>query len=1251
MKRPLLTLASLLIISLQVGLTQDFNRAMELFNQNKREESMAILKKLVADKTEGTDALIALTVQEIDNEHMQAALNYFSQFYRRHPNPYPYVYALWNKGMFNLAGGPAGDSVKALMNAMINDPRSNATIKALAYSTLASKLMNENKVGPSKEMYNKLSDVRNWSTVGVFENISASGFNKDFGPLDHPETSYSFKNNIGTNVQWFTIPDARNDRWLDMEFHYNIDNSIIYAQTFLESENTRDIALMLGVSGSVKLWLNDFLIVSESEERNTDLDVYNYMVKLQKGTNRILIQLGSSEINRSNFMLRFSDADGRIITDYKTSPNYSSYTKASPYPLKKLPVFAEQYFEDRLANNKASLLDKLMLSAIYSHNDKSYENRKITKLLKQEAPKNTIVSESVVVAYNQDNNNTDLTREIEFIKTNDPESLIGLQYRYNDAVNKEDYEEATRLLNRRMELYGSNSDTDLKLLNLLGKKKDMDKLLKQFETSIKKYPNDVSFVAIDYRLQQDVYKNPKKAMDLLENFLKTNYSEDLMMALANDKMKQNKKQEGFELLKKMLDTKPYATGWYSNMADKYFEVRDYSNSADYLQKAIDRAPYVGNFYFSKGLVYDAAGKKEEAIPYLRKAMQYNPNNYEARRKLLEMEGKKDVFKNFRENDVNLLFKDSPQAKDYPNDNSIFLLRDMQEVIYPENGASEEKDDYLIKIFNQAGIEDWKQVNIPYNSYTQRLIIDKAEILKKDGSKVQAETNDNQVVFSSLETGDAVHISYKLENTYRGKLAEHFWSEFAFNSNYPVKLARYSILVPSNKKFNFKAYNTDLKPQVTDVPGDNKLWIWETTNVPAIESESYMPSFADISNKLVITSIPDWSYVANWYSDLSNVKVKADFEIKEKVQELFKGREKMSDLEKARHIYNYIEENYSYSDVPFLHSALTPQRASRTLDSRLGDCKDLAVLFTSMAKEAGLDANLVLVDTRDQGDRDLDLPSIGFNHCIAQLHAGGKNYFVELTDKNLPFGAMPYNLINANGLVIPKDGQPTTAGNLIKLNTSDRIQNTINRTTSVRITGKGVEVSRKARIAGAETSNIRARFQNLSKEDREKQILQDLTNEFKNSLSLKSVNLQKLDKLEDSIQTDFNFTLSNYVGEIAGMDVISLPWSDTYNSLEFVGLEKRNHPLNLWQLSLTPYDKEVMTVSLPAGKKWLTLPKNVNYTCSALSYSLSYELRGDKVIITREVKYLKDQVAVNEYPAFRDVVHKMADSDKKQIAFK
>ena len=1251
MKRIVTLLVLQMIILVQLNMAQSFSSGLELFNQNKRKEARATLQQV--DKGSGAyaDAQLALTLIDVEEGHSDQAFSHFSQFFRVHPNPYPYLYALWNRDIFSGTDPKTQEGVKDFMKSLLKDPRANATIQAMAVGNLANRLKNEGNITASKETYNILGDLHNWSTVGVFENISSSGFNKDFGPLANPAPDAVFRNNVGTDVRWFHIPDARNDRWEDMEFHYDISNSIIYAQTFLQSPQDRDVTLMLGVSGSVKLWINDFQVVSEPEERNTDLDVYNYRVKLQKGNNRILIQLGASEINSCNFMVRLADNEGRIISGLTTSYDYSPYNKASAYPVTVLPFFGEAYFENLVTQGKATILDKLMLAGIYGHNDKRYENRKITQQLKAQAPVSTIISEALIEAYSKDNNNTDLTREIEFIKTNDPESLIALEYRFSEAQNKEDYDEAQKLLEKRVELYGNNEETELKLINLLAKKKDIEKVLKIIETDYKNYPNSVAFVSIEYNLQKDAYKDPVKAIGVLEEFLKHNYNEDLIEALVNDKMKQNKKQEGFDLYKKLIDDKPYATLRYSKLADKYFETQDYTTSVQWMQKALDRAPYVGSFHYSKGLIFDAAGKKDDAIACYKRAIQYAPNNYEARKKLQQLENKKDVFKNFRENDIAALYKASPKPAEYPNDNSIYLLKDLQQVIYPENGASEEKNDLLIKIFNQAGIDEWKELTINYNSYTQRLIIDKAEILKKDGSKVQADINENQIVFSSLEINDAVHVSYKLENGYSGKLAENFWEEFNFNSGYPMKLSRYSLLVPAQRKFDFRMYNSNLQPEITDAGDGFKLYIWEKRDNPRIESEASMPAFTDVVERVVVTSIPDWNYVANWYSDLSNVKVKADFEIKEKVKELLSGKEKLSELEKAKVIYNYIEENFTYSNVPFLHSALTPQRASRTLNSRLGDCKDLAVLFTSMAREAGLDANLVLVDTRNEGEKNVDLPLIGFNHCIAQLHTGGRTYLVELTDNNLAFGTMPNILVNANGLYIPKDGQQTTVAGLVKLNSVNRTLNTIDRTSVLKILDNKAEIQRSSKIAGAEVSATRNAYRNQSEDDRKKAISRSLSNEFSNALSLKELSFRNLDNLLDTVMMEYRFTVDNYASEIAGMKIIKVPWTDAYSSLEVVSLEKRNFALNLWSFSSTPYDREQITIVLPQGKKWVEIPKNVSYQCPSLSYSLSYTAKPGQLIVTREVRYLKDQVSVGEYPAFREVVNRMAEADKKQLAFR
>ena len=305
-------LVSFAILATLTASAQNFQAAQALFNQNKRSEAKAAFSAIPKSSSDYTNALLALTLIEIDNGHIDEAFGYFNQFFQSAPNPYPYVYALWNRDLFSDYTSKSKSAEESFMKKLQNDAKAPLTLRAMAATNIASKLISANEIKSGKETYNQLNDVRNWATVGVFENTSSSGFNKNFEVLEHPEADYIFKNNIGAPVKWFNVTDARNDRWFDNEFHYDISNSIIYTQTFLQSNDDKDAVMLLGVSGSVKVWINDFVVLSEAEERNTDLDMYQLQIKLQKGTNRIVVQLGASEINRSNFMMRFADANGSI---------------------------------------------------------------------------------------------------------------------------------------------------------------------------------------------------------------------------------------------------------------------------------------------------------------------------------------------------------------------------------------------------------------------------------------------------------------------------------------------------------------------------------------------------------------------------------------------------------------------------------------------------------------------------------------------------------------------------------------------------------------------------------------------------------------------------------------------------------------------------------------------------------------------------------------------------------------------------
>ena len=1237
-----------LLLAAHFSMAQSFQQALSLLNENKRSEAKTALLTLEGDATNAGDAALALTLLEASAEHWDEAFAHFQKFFNGSQNPYPYLYALWTTGIFSRTE-KAGNEVKKMMEKIVNDPRANATIKAMAYDNLAGRQQSKGDIKQSKETWNKMGDVKGWSTVGVFENMSASGFNKDYNVLAHPEASFTFKNNRGANINWFNIPDARNDRWLDFEFHYDITNSVIYAQTFVTSDADKDVTMMLGVSGSFKIWINDFEVAREAEERNTDIDVYNYKVKWQKGSNRILIQIGSSELNRSNFMLRFTDANGQLIT-IAGSPALQPYTKAQPYDVKRIRMFAEEFFESRLAKNAGSFLDMMMMVNTYNHNDKRFESRKLAAQLKKAAPNSTIVSEKIVETFARDNNNTDLTKEMEFVKSNDPESLYGLILLYNDAVNKEDYTEAQSLLEKRMASFGKNADTQSRTIDLMSKRKEIEKLLKELDYAFKTYPDNRTFLVMQYGVMQNVTKDPKKSNALLEDYLKTHYDEEITETVSGNLMKMGKKAEGMKMLKKMVEDKPYAVGRITGLSDKYYDQQDYNSALEWQQKAISLAPYVGGMHYTKALILDAQGNKSEAKTELKKAIEFNPNNYDARKKLRELEGRKDLFASFKTEDINALVKNNIKQTDYPNDNSVYLLKDMQQVVYPESGASEERNEILIKILNQSGIDDWKEVNIPYNSYTQRLIIDKAELFKKDGSKVQAETNENQMVFSSLEIGDALHLSYKLESSSYGKLAEHFWEDFNFNGGYPMKISRYSLLVPKDKKFQYKMYNTDVKAVISDVD-DYKMHVWEKLENPGVNGETNMPPFTDVAERVVVTSIPNWNYVANWYSDLSSIKAKGDFEVKEKAKEIFAGKQNLNDLQKAKLIYDYIQNNFNYSAVPFLHSALTPQRASRTITTKLGDCKDLSTLFVALGKEVGLNANLVLVDTRDNGDMNLDLPTIGFNHCIAQLKTGDKNYLIELTNNHLPFGALGYGDLNANGLYIPKEGETATNAALVKLNTPNRPVNFVDRTSTVLFKGNNVEVERMSKKIGAEASVTRGAYKDQGEDERNRGLTKSLSGEFNKKVNLKSLTMTNLDNLRDTVDMNYKFTVENFTSEIVGMQIFKLPWSDSYGTLDFVSLETRKYPFNLWSFSTTTRDKEVMTIVLPAGKKLAETPKNVSFSCPAMSYVLSFETKPDRIIATREVKYLKEQVSVSEYAGFKEFIGKMGEADSKQLGFK
>lgn len=80
-----------------------------------------------------------------------------------------------------------------------------------------------------------------------------------------------------------------------------------------------------------------------------------------------------------------------------------------------------------------------------------------------------------------------------------------------------------------------------------------------------------------------------------------------------------------------------------------------------------------------------------------------------------------------------------------------VLIENQVVLYPEQN-SESTVTQVVKILDEDGVNTWKEYSINFNSQNQRLIVEKAEVVKPSGKKNAAERNYNDLVFANLEPG-------------------------------------------------------------------------------------------------------------------------------------------------------------------------------------------------------------------------------------------------------------------------------------------------------------------------------------------------------------------------------------------------------------------------------------------------------------------------------------------------------------------
>ncbi len=1170
------------------------------------------------------------------------AWQYYYKVINKADKPEPYIFAFMYDAMFSRNINDKNSGLLELLKKE-SENTEDGFENAEACERLGRYYSEHNDLKTAQSYYDRLGAVKDWSVIGPFENISASGYYQEYGPEKEFNTDkiYTGKNN--KPVHWFNLDKIRRDYWIDFTLNFPTVNSIFYANTFIYSPEKQNIQMRIGTSGSFRAFLNDQLISECYDERNNDLDTYVSTATLQKGWNKMLLKVGYSDLEKCNFLLRITDDKGFPVKDLKYSTEKKEYKSEPGEKIVEIPSPYENYFKEKINQHPDYPENYVLLSEIYVRNEKLTEAEELLKNGLKKNPDNLVLMFQLLSVYNKDGKTTEMNTLSEKINNIRKDLPAIISIKMMDAVKNKNNDKARELTEKIIPLLPDSPELYLMKIGYYSLKNAAPKVIETINEAYEKYPDEWNIVTLKERLDYSVSRDYNKAVDIIEKFCKNNYSYTAYKELADLYLMLSMVDKWDSTYQKIIDQDPGAPGYHYQMAKVYYSLQKYEKAKSQTEEALHICPFSTTYYEMLGDIYAAQNNPDSARIAYGNSIKFSSTNYDAREKLKNLVENKPEDSIVKPFDIKALIAQSPSGDKYPGDDALILCNDVKRTFY-EGGASEYDVEILVKLFTKDGIEHFTNYYIDYNSNVQDIIFDKAVVIKKDGSEIDADKNDGEVVFKSMDVNDCIYMKYKIRNYYTGALSSHFWDGFNFNLFFPIENIRYSLIMPSGINVYYRGQNMSSEPSVKKDIGGNTLYIWQKNDIPAVKYEAGMPPLNDVGKILYVSTIKDWNYIARWYLNLTGSKTIANYEIKEKVGELLQGKESLPVNDKIKIIYDYIVQNITYSSVPFRQSAFIPQKARDVLVTKIGDCKDMATLFITMLKVIGVNADYILVNTNDNGLNKNALPGNYFNHAIAKVEIDGKTVFFDLTARNYPAGTLPSMDIGAFALDITQgetspfyiDGRNLYPREIIRdADATIRDDNS-------------VTVNIKTKRTGSVTAEMRNTFSYINQTEQIKKMNEYLSESFSN-FSVTNFTCGNLDSLTSTVSNSCSFTLNQYLGNAGDYKLLKMPWEDRVSSNAAFSYDQRKYAYNR-QVDADLL-KETLKIKLPSGYIPVEVPKDVSLDCKAASYKVEYKFSDGFVIAKRSMTNKSDVVYPQDYKDYKEFMNKVISSDLTQILLK
>ena len=121
------------------------------------------------------------------------------------------------------------------------------------------------------------------------------------------------------------------------------------------------------------------------------------------------------------------------------------------------------------------------------------------------------------------------------------------------------------------------------------------------------------------------------------------------------------------------------------------------------------------------------------------------------------------------------------------------------------------------------------------------------------------------------------------------------------------------------------------------------------------------------------------------------------------------------LERAKKIYAFVQNHFAWDGK---YGIWRNNRVKKAFEERKGNVAEINIALINLLNAANINADMMLMATREFGLPKKSHPVMSdFNYIIAKVEIDGKSYLLDASEKDFPFGVLPFRCLNYYGRVM------------------------------------------------------------------------------------------------------------------------------------------------------------------------------------------------------------------------------------------